>query len=60
MNKKTITIKLTKDEHMLITAILMTQTTGITVPIHPDRMPLLTKVTMDFNMRNIKTQTIED
>lgn len=60
MNKETITIELTKDEHMLITAILMMQTTGITVPIHPDKMPMLTKVAMDFNMRNIKVQTMED
>ena len=58
--KNKIIIELTKDEHKMITAILMMQTTGITVQIHPDKMPMLTKLTMDFDMRNIKTQTIED
>ena len=57
--KDKITIELTKDEHKMITAILMIQTMGIAVPIHPDKMPILEKLAMDFNMRNIKTQ-IED
>ncbi len=49
-----IEIKLTKEEHKLVTAILMMPHIGMVMPIHEDNRPLLSKVAQDFSLRDIR------
>lgn len=54
MNKDTIKIELTREEHMMVTAILFMHYTGFIVEIHKDKRTLLNKITDDFSKRNIR------
>lgn len=52
--EKEIEIKLTRQEHMMITAILLMHKTAFIVPIHRDKRPLLNKIATDFSLRDIR------
>lgn len=51
---KKIELRLTKEEHQLITAILIMHHTGLVIQIHKSHRPLLNKVAMDFSLRDIR------
>jgi hypothetical protein len=53
MNDK-VTIELTRQEHTMITAILMMHHTGLIVNVHQDKRPMLGELAERFSMKNIE------
>ena len=51
---KAIKIELTRDEHKMITAILMMHHIGMVIPVHKDKRPLLDKIAQDFSLRDMR------
>ena len=49
-----IEIKVTRDEHRMLTAILMMHYTGMIIEVHKDKRPMLNKIAMDFSLRDIR------
>lgn len=49
-----ITVTLTEEEHVMITAVLMMHHTGLIMPIHESRRVLLQELADRFSYENIK------
>lgn len=54
MENEKIKIEMTKQEHMMVSAILLMHHTGFVVEIHKDKRPLLNKIAQDFSLRNMR------
>ena len=52
--EKKITIELTKEEHDMITALLMMHYTGLVVSVHETRRPLLSELAQKFSLENMR------
>lgn len=49
-----VKIELTKDEHTMVTAILMMHHIGMVVSIHPDKRPMLDDLAQRFSLENMR------
>ena len=52
--KDKITVELTKDEHSMITALLMMHYTGLIVNVHKDKRPALNELAQKFSLENMR------
>lgn len=49
-----ITVELTKQEHVMITALLMMHHTGLIIKVHEAHRPLLNELAQRFSLENIR------